>query len=148
MTAPLSRSSIYIHGSIGLPIAMFGYPVAVWLPPFYAGELGVSLAAVGTMIMLARLTDVITDPLIGYFSDHTHTRIGRRKPFMLVGLPILVIGVLFLFMPHMFGFTSVGGIYLLAWLGIMFIGSTLVYIPYLGIVYFANPLTLRVYNLS
>ena len=130
MTAPLSRSSIYIHGSIGLPIAMFGYPVAVWLPPFYAGELGVSLAAVGTMIMLARLTDVVTDPLIGFFSDRTHTPIGRRKPFMLLGLPILMIGVLFLFMPHLFGFSSVGSLYLLAWLGIMFIGSTLVYIPY------------------
>lgn len=126
----LSWRTIFLHGSIGLPLAMFGYPIGVWLPPFYAGELGVSVATVGTIIMLARLTDVATDPLIGYASDHTRTRLGRRKPYMLLGLIPMAIGVVFLFMPQVLGVEEVGWWWLLVWLSVMFLGSTLIYIPY------------------
>lgn len=126
----LKGSTIFLYGSIGLPAAMFGYPIAIWLPVFYSQELGVSLAAVGTMIMLARLTDVVTDPLIGLFSDHNRARMGRRKPFMLAGLPILVLGVFMLFMPRQFGMENVGSVHLVLWISIMFLGATLVLIPY------------------
>ena len=54
-----------VYGSIGMPLAVIGYPIAIWLIPHYSGVLGVSLGAVGTMLMLARISDVITDPLIG-----------------------------------------------------------------------------------
>ena len=133
MTAALPRlgtGTIFLHGSVGLPTAMFGYPIAIWLPAFYAGELGVSLAVVGTMIMLARLSDVFTDPVIGYFSDRSTSKFGRRKPFMVAGLPILVLGVLFLFIPKQLGFEGIGPMYLVACISFMFLGSTLVYIPY------------------
>ncbi|MEQ9144015.1 MAG: MFS transporter [Parvibaculaceae bacterium] len=126
----LRNSTIFLHGSVGLPTAMFGYPIAIWLPAFYAGELGVSLAVVGTMIMLARLSDVVTDPIIGFFSDRSKSSYGRRKPFMIAGLPILVIGVLMLFVPKQLGFEEVGRLHLLLWISFMFLGSTLVYIPY------------------
>jgi len=109
---------------------MFGYPVAIWLPVFYSQEMGVSLAAVGTMIMLARLTDMVSDPLIGLYSDHHRSRLGRRKPLMLAGLPILVLGVFMLFMPKQFGIESVGSLHLVFWISIMFLGATLIYIPY------------------
>jgi len=127
---PLKKSTLVTYGAIGLPAAMFGYPIAIWLPVFYAKELGVSLAAVGTMIMLARLSDTVTDPLIGFFSDRYRTRFGRRKPLMLAGLPILVVGVFMLFMPKQFGFDTVGSFYLVFWISIMFLGATLVLIPY------------------
>lgn len=133
MTTPSSRlptSTIFLHGSVGLPTAMFGYPIAIWLPAFYAGELGVSLAVVGTMIMLARLSDVVTDPVIGYFSDRSTSKFGRRRPFMVAGLPILVLGVLFLFVPKQLGFGDIGPVHLVIWISFMFLGSTLVYIPY------------------
>ena len=126
----LKGSTIYTYGSVGTPLAMFGYPIAIWLPVFYSQELGVSLAAVGTMIMLARFTDVVTDPLIGLFSDHHHSKMGRRKPFMLAGLPVLILGVLMLFMPRQLGFETVGSLYLVFWISIMFLGATLVSIPY------------------
>ena len=109
---------------------MFGYPIAIWLPAFYAGELGLSLAAVGTMIMLARLTDVVTDPVIGFFSDRSKSRFGRRKPFMVGGLPFLVLGVVMLFIPRQLGIETIGQIHLVFWISFMFLGSTLVYIPY------------------
>lgn len=130
MSPRLRTPTIFLHGSVGLPTAMFGYPIAIWLPAFYAGELGVSLAVVGTMIMLARLSDVVTDPVIGYFSDRSNSKFGRRKPFMVAGLPILVLGVMCLFVPKQLGFEGIGPMHLVLWISFMFLGSTLVYIPY------------------
>ena len=65
----LSLKTIYAHGTLGMPLAVIGYPLAIWIPAHYSGGLGISLAAVGTILMLARLTDVVTDPLMGEISD-------------------------------------------------------------------------------
>ena len=47
--------------------------------------LGLSPALVGLLGALPRLTDALTDPLMGYISDKTRSRWGRRRPYMLVG---------------------------------------------------------------
>lgn len=47
--------------------------------------MGVDPAIVGWIGALPRLTDALTDPLMGYISDHTRSRWGRRRPFILVG---------------------------------------------------------------
>jgi Na+/melibiose symporter-like transporter len=125
-SAPLPRSTILIYGSIGLPLAVIGYPIAIWLIPHYSGALGVSLAAVSTMLMLARITDVVTDPLIGEASDRSRTRFGRRKPWLLAGAPIMMLGIWMLFVPP----PGVGTLYLLLWLTVMMLGSTLISLPY------------------
>jgi GPH family glycoside/pentoside/hexuronide:cation symporter len=122
----LGRSTIFYYGSIGFPLALIGYPVAIWLPAFYSTELGVSLSAVGTMLMLARFTDVVTDPLIGDLSDRFGTRFGRRKPWLFAGVPVMMLGIHMLFNPV----TPVGTWYLLIWVSIMMLGSTMIGLPY------------------
>ena len=47
--------------------------------------LGLSPALVGLLGALPRLTDALTDPLMGYISDNTKSRWGRRRPYMFVG---------------------------------------------------------------
>ena len=47
--------------------------------------LGMNPALVGLLGALPRLTDAITDPLMGYISDKTKTRWGRRRPYIFVG---------------------------------------------------------------
>ena len=47
--------------------------------------LGMSPGLVGLLGALPRLTDALTDPLMGYISDHTRTRWGRRRPYIFVG---------------------------------------------------------------
>jgi hypothetical protein len=49
LTQELSKSTIYAHGSLGLPLAVIGYPLAIWIPAHYSGGLGISLAAVGSV---------------------------------------------------------------------------------------------------
>lgn len=55
--------------------------------------LGINPAVVGTLMALPRLTDALTDPLMGYISDHTRTRWGRRRPYIFVGA--ITAGILF-----------------------------------------------------
>ena len=47
----------------------------------YAKNFDISLTALGTAMLVARIFDAITDPLIGYLSDRTRTRLGPRKPW-------------------------------------------------------------------
>ena len=47
--------------------------------------LGMNPALVGLLGALPRLTDALTDPLMGYISDHTRSRWGRRRPYIFVG---------------------------------------------------------------
>ena len=48
---PLTRTTVYTHGVIGIPLAVIGYPLAIWIPAHYAGELGtgISLGIVGLL---------------------------------------------------------------------------------------------------
>ncbi len=124
--AELSKRSIYTHGILGMPLAVIGYPLSIWIPAHYSGGLGISLAMVGTILMLARFTDVITDPIIGELSDRYRTRLGRRKPWIIAGMPVMMLGVYKLFMPA----PDVSVVYFLFWLTIFFLGSTMIALPH------------------
>jgi Na+/melibiose symporter-like transporter len=50
--------------------------------------MGLSLAAIGTAMMLARFVDIAVDPFIGVASDRMRSRFGRRKPFLVVGAAV------------------------------------------------------------
>ncbi len=123
---PLKRPTIFAHGCVGLPMAVYGYPLAIWIPAHYSGSLGLDLATVGTILMLARLTDVITDPMIGELSDRVRTPIGRRRPWLLFGVPLMMLGVYRLFAPQ----GDVDLIYFLLWLTVFFLGSTMIILPH------------------
>ena len=125
-TFELTKKTIYAHGSLGMPLAVIGYPLSIWIPAHYSGGLGISLAVVGTILMLARLTDVVTDPLIGEISDRWRTRIGRRRPWLLIGLPVMMLGTYMLFIPP----EDVGILYFLIWLTVFFLGSTMIALPH------------------
>lgn len=122
----LKRSTILIHGSVGMPLAVIGYPLVVYLPPFYAQEIGLNMALMAMVLVLARMSDVITDPLIGTLSDRWQTRIGRRKPWLLMGMPLMLLGTIMIFMPP--GDAGIG--HLLTWTVLMYLGWTMVTLPY------------------
>ena len=57
---------------------------------------GMNPALVGLLGALPRLTDAITDPLMGYISDNTRSRWGRRRPYIFIGA--ILAGVIFVFL--------------------------------------------------
>ena len=137
---PLTTFSYISYGAPAAPLSLAGLPLAVFLPVIYADSdgFGLSLTAVGTILMLSRVSDVITDPLIGRYSDKWRTRWGRRKPWVLVGTPIFGLGLWYLFHPPfdfsdmtLFGTTfSNGYVWLFLALSVFYLGSTIKDIPY------------------
>jgi Na+/melibiose symporter-like transporter len=100
-------------------------PVNLYVLPFYA-ELGISLYAMSIIIFAARLSDAVTDPLIGIWSDRTRTRWGRRKPWVVGGVPLLLLSIYMLFMPP----ASPTIWYFGTWIVLLYLGYTIVALPY------------------
>jgi len=65
------------YGALGLPLAFVALPLYVHLPNYYASNFGVSLATLGAILLLARLFDAFTDPLLGRLSDALFARSHR-----------------------------------------------------------------------
>ncbi|MGM0690951.1 MAG: MFS transporter [Pseudomonadota bacterium] len=134
-TAPrLNLWQVLAYGTPGLPLALMGIPLYVYLPPFYANELGLGLAAVGTALMLTRLWDVITDPVVGYLSDRIPGR-HRRKWLMGAGMPLLIASLWFLLRPD----DDVGLWHLYLWGLAAFLGWTMIQLPYTSLGAEADP---------
>ena len=97
----LSKWQLASYGAPAMPLAMNGLILATYLPAVYADAegFGLALGAMGFIVMLSRIFDGVTDPIVGYWSDRITTRWGRRKPFIVIGLPIWVLGVWFLWVP-------------------------------------------------
>ena len=57
--------------------------VGFWLLVFYTDTLGISPAAAGTILLIARVWDMITDPVMGVIADRTRTRWGKFRPYIL-----------------------------------------------------------------
>ncbi|MEP5930099.1 MAG: MFS transporter, partial [Nitratireductor sp.] len=111
-----------------IPIAALGLPIGVYLPQFYAGPMGLGLAAVGTIFMLLRFWDVITDPLMGILSDRYTSRWGRRRHWIVLSVPLLVICAYMAFIPT----APVSSLYLFGWMFFLYIGWTMLTISHMA----------------
>lgn len=86
-------------GSLAFPLAAGFIALQVVVPTFYAQALGMSLTAVGAILLIARLWDLVTDPLVGYLSDYTPAHWGRRKSWIVASAPLIAVSVWLLFNP-------------------------------------------------
>jgi len=69
--------------------------VGFWLLFFYTDIYGISAAAAGTIMLVARFWDMAIDPIIGVISDRTNTRWGKFRPYILFGaIPYAVLAIL------------------------------------------------------
>jgi GPH family glycoside/pentoside/hexuronide:cation symporter len=69
--------------------------VGFWILIFYTDTFGISAAAAGTIMLVARVWDMISDPLMGIIADRTNTRWGKFRPYILwMALPYSVLAVL------------------------------------------------------
>lgn len=136
---PVGRLRMMLYGLVNLPTSIVGLPIALYIPAFYSQSLGLSLAAVGALIALSRLSDVVTDPLIGVASDRLRSRFGRRKPWMVLGMPLKILALWMLFVPSSdfavqlwdtMGGDSINNLYLFVWVSFLYLGFTLVDLPY------------------
>lgn len=98
----------------------------------YMTTWGIAPAIASTIMMVAKIWDAITDPLMGFISDNTRGKFGRRKPYMVVGGILVIVALTLLFMPvrkwgmSTGGFTAYILIFYLVWNTV----STITQVPY------------------
>lgn len=71
--------------------------VGSFLTLYYTNSVGISAAAVGTLMLLTRLLDGISDILMGTIIDHTKSRWGKARVWLLWTAPFMGIGLILLF---------------------------------------------------
>lgn len=81
-------AQVFAYGALGLPLAFAALPIYVHVPRLYAEQLGLPLAAVGAVLLLTRIVDAASDPLIGRACDHF-----RRRAVIVLALPLLALGL-------------------------------------------------------
>ena len=104
---------------------MLTLPVYIIIPTLYS-QLGLGLAAIGTMLLAIRLIDAVSDPLIGILSDRISSPWGRRKPWLVLSMPVTALAGFQLFVPP----GDVAVTYLVAWGLVLTFSWTAALIPY------------------
>ena len=124
----LKRRTLAAFSGPGLPIGAVGLPMIVYLPPYYAGTLGLDLAAVGLVFFLVRAIDLPLDPVLGHWMDRTKSRLGRYRPWLLAGGLTLAAGVWLVFMatPGLSAFAA------FCYLMVLYLGYSLTAVSQLG----------------
>ncbi len=102
-------------------------PIYIHLPTLYGVHLELGLAATGLMLLISRSIDTLTDPIVGILSDRFSYKGNYRKPWIAAGSVIAGIGIYKLLNPP----EVVDLYFLLIWSVTLYIGWTLVAVPYL-----------------
>jgi GPH family glycoside/pentoside/hexuronide:cation symporter len=110
-------------------LAVVGIPVYVYIPKFYTDVVGINIAILGYLLFSVRIFDAVTDPVIGFLSDRTQTRFGRRRPYIALGSPFIALMMYLLFNPPIASPT-----FETAWFGVciyaLFLFWTAVVVPF------------------
>lgn len=106
---------------LAVPLSAMLLPVTLYLPHYYTSDLGMSLDAMTWAYAAVRVFDLFFDPGLGIAMDRVNTRFGRFRPWVVIGMPIAMVGIYMLFMAK----PGVTGPYLLFWMIIAMIGQSM-----------------------
>jgi len=133
-TATASRqigtTRMILYSMSGFGIGCADFIVAVYLLKYYTDHVALSAMLAGTALMIGKLLDGASDPVMGYISDRTKTRWGRRRPWFLVGAAPLALSFIALF-------SAEGGwsqaqlfLWLLSWNVLFWSAQTVINVPH------------------
>jgi GPH family glycoside/pentoside/hexuronide:cation symporter len=126
---PLFNRLVYAFGSFGGNV--ISRSKDLWLIYFYAPpadadiQKRVPIMVLGALFTAARLLDALDDPIIGWWSDRTRSRWGRRIPFVVLATPFYAVFFVLLWMPPTAGESVANALYFLVMLEAFHLFSTL-----------------------
>ncbi|RUO71725.1 glycoside-pentoside-hexuronide (GPH):cation symporter [Idiomarina ramblicola] len=125
----LSRTEKVAYGLGDTASNIIFQTVMLFLAFFYTDIFGLSAAAVGTMFLVVRLLDAVTDPMMGLITDKTRSRHGQFRPYLIwMALPFAIFSVLAFTTPD---FSASGKlIYAYATYALLMLAYTAINIPY------------------
>jgi Na+/melibiose symporter-like transporter len=124
--APLALGIVLAFAATSLPLSAVTIAIGVYLPQYFARNLGVELGVVGAAFALIRLIDIPLDPLLGLAMDRTKTRWGRYRIWTVAGAPVLMVAIYMLFMAP----EGVSLAYIMTWLLVMYLGTSMLHLSH------------------
>ena len=83
------------YGFGDMSSSMFWKIFSYYLPFFYSNIFGLTLADAGLLMLITRIWDAVSDPMMGVIADRTKTRWGRYRPYLLwISAPFAIAGIL------------------------------------------------------
>ncbi len=134
----LSRAKAIYYG-LGNLMGVGSGLIVQWLmyyysPPKNAGLTPLApIVIMGMVFLFGRAIDAISDPLIGWWSDRTYTRWGRRKPFIVAGCILMALSQTLIWLPPVHAISLINATYAAVMLGIFWFGFTAAIAPYLAL---------------
>jgi GPH family glycoside/pentoside/hexuronide:cation symporter len=131
------RRALYAFGTFGS--SLLQQTVLLWVFYFYAPPESQGLvprvapALLGLAMGIGRLVDALVDPLVAHWSDRARGPAGRRRPFILVGAPVLALTFALIWRPPDEAITAANFVYLAVLLGVFFLVLTLILNPYMAL---------------
>lgn len=125
---PLSAPRLAAFVSLEIPMATFLLPLVLYIPAFYAGEMGLGLVVVGAAFGITKIFDVLTDPIVGALTDRYGPSGWRRRFWLLVSMPIMLLGIYRIFLPP----EDVGWLHFAFWMVFLYVGWTLLQITHIS----------------
>lgn len=110
MTRRVGPGLIARYAAIGFVTKALTLPLVSYLPPAYAQATGLPLATIGMLFMVARLWDIVLDPIVGYCIDRFDPPFGPRKFWIALAALIMILTVPPVFAPGVFGLGRNGAI--------------------------------------
>ena len=139
---PVSLSVKISYALPTMPVYFMGAPLFV-VQGLYAKHFGLELTTIAVILLVARLFDAATDPVIGYYSDRHYDHCGSRKAFVVAGSLLMTVASYHLFVPLDIGtlrsmeseqlvLPKVSSGYFLGWFLVFYLAWTLFEIPHLA----------------
>jgi glycoside/pentoside/hexuronide:cation symporter, GPH family len=130
MGQKLSERVKWIYGAGDFGFSLTNTILSVYLALFLTDVVGVKPAVAALAFFLGSTWDYVNDPMVGYISDRTRTRWGRRRPFLLFGaLPMALVFALLWWRPPFDSVLGLGIYYSLAF-ALFDTAATFVYMPF------------------
>jgi len=117
-------------GLADMGIVVFVVVKQLLILTYLTAFLGVPVGIAGFVTTAVLIFDMITDPLIGYLSDRTQSRYGRRAPWMFIGVLVMSAGMVGLFSVPAGMAMPANLTWVVAFFGLATVGFTMVAIPY------------------
>jgi GPH family glycoside/pentoside/hexuronide:cation symporter len=126
----LGFSTLFTYSIPAMGLGFMYYMAVLYLMKFSTDVLLIAPAAVSLILGISRVLDAVSDPLVGYLSDRTRSRMGRRRPWLVFSaVPIAIICIMMWAPP-----AALEGTGLTLWMGVSIIGFyavlTLVNVPH------------------
>lgn len=113
--------------AMAAPVALMQGPGIAILPNMYAEQFGIAMAEIALALLLSRLVfESLGSLVVGFVSDHTHTRWGRRKPWIVAGSLLGLIGIFQLYIPD----GRPGAWHLGLWMCVIYLAWNMFDVPY------------------